>query len=542
MLALGMLSSQKIISKSFASRLKWSFVILTSFAIIQAALTLWVAYQSDYHIEKGRISNRILTEFIDLGGNKQRLKVWLAQYLLTNDSSTDVRNSLIFKMNNSINSLESLLKRDAELNQNNRAEVFIIEEQKTRFDTLKSNIKKLELEVNKIDKIDHQDPGRAWKFMIQVFDSLDGNDLKKIINDAIEIQKLRAAEAETTSKNYIFYFNNAVYFLTGLIVVVTVMLTLIIQNAVKQPLQSLVQAAAEFSKGNVHFRIQQIPDNEFGIVGQKFNEMAHELEKARQDEIQKRSQIEQEVLVRTQELKMALEKLQKSEFERKIFLSNVSHELKTPATAILGEASVTLRGSDKDIPTYKETLTNIQMIGRQLSNRIDDLLLLARADSDFFRINLTSEKSASIVQYVEEALKIADPLHQIKINLKHQLDQSDVLIDRDRMIQMLVILIENAARYGQANCPVDILLTNSSAKLQMTFQNTSDYIRDINFSQIFERYYRGHLARQIRPDGLGIGLNLAQTIVKAHYGTIKAEAVDNKFFSLKIEIPLKGLE
>lgn len=528
-------------SYKFINQVRVYFVVLTFFTLIQAALTIWVAYESDYHIEKGRVSNRILTEFIDLGGNKQRLKVWLAQYLLTNDSSIDVKNNLIFKMNNSLSALSGLLTRDQGLSHSSAAELLVIDGQIKRYETLKVNIEKLAYEVNKIDKNNHLDPGQAWKFMIQVFDSLDGNDLRKLINDAIEIQKLRATEAETSAKNYITYFNTSVYILTGLIVLLTLFSSILIQRAVQEPIESLVKAAVEFSKGNMSYRIQKMPKNEFGILASKFNEMALELEKSRLDEIQKRSEIEQAVNIRTQELKYAVDKLQKAEFERKIFLSNISHELKTPATAILGEASVTLRGLEKKPQDYISALQSIQTIGRQLAVRIDDLLLLARSDSDFFRIQLSEIESQEVDLFVQEALQTVDVVSGLDFNKTVALKGGRLLLDKDRFVQMLVILLDNAARYNYKNQPIDIKLTSDDVKFTVQVTNLSENVSEINFDQIFERYYRSRHARIVRPDGLGIGLHLAQTIVKSHYGTIKAEPVEDRYFRVTVEIPVKAV-
>lgn len=526
---------------SLTTRLKFSFALLVFFALVQAALTLWVARQSDYHIEKGRISNKILTEFIDLGGNKQRLKVWFAQYLLTNDSSTEVRNNLLFKMNNSLDSLEALLNRDLELNHDNASELIIINEQITRYKTLKINIKALENEISKISKGIYKNPGDAWVFMIKIFDNLDGNDLRKLINNAIEIQKLRAAEAETSSKNYIKYFNNAVYSLTGIIVIVTFILINQILNSIRVPISELVTAAIEFSKGNIKYRINVVPNNELGIVASKMNEMATELEKAQNNELKKISEIESEVQSRTAELKSAIDQLQKTEFERKIFLSNISHELKTPATAILGEASVTLRGQNKDIDTYKETLQNIQIIGRQLSNRIEDLLLLARTDSDIFRINLKTAHKEHLESAVIEAQKIVNQSSEFEFTKNFEISpQLKVLVDFDRLTQLLVILIDNAVRYSTDSKKIQLNFLSHDNHLVVQVSNTVSHLSEIDFAKIFERYHRGLKARLQKPDGLGIGLFLAQKIVESHYGVIRAYGQQPNLFTIEFKLPLSG--
>lgn len=526
----------------FTNQIKFSFILLSAFALIQAALTLWVARQSDYHIEKGRISNKILTELIDLGGNKQRLKVWFAQYLLTNDSSTEVRNTLLFKMNSSLNNLSQLLQRDLELNRGNSAEVIIINEQMQRHATLKENIKALEDEVMKISKGIYKNPGDAWIFMIKIFDNLDGNDLRKLINNAIEIQKLRATEAETTAKNYIDYFNNSVYALTVIILTLTIILLSMIQKSVRQPIVELVQAAQEFSKGNMAYRIPEVFNNEFGLVATKINEMATELQKSRNDEIKKRIEIEKEIQDRTSELKAAVDKLQRSEFERKIFLSNISHELKTPATAILGESSVTLRGADKDIETYKETLKNIQIIGRQLSNRIEDLLLLARTDSDIFRVNLKNEGTDILSSAVKEALKISDPNSEANFEINNRLDNNKkVLVDYDRITQLLVILFDNARRYSTVGSPIEVMCRTTDNAVELVVKNKCLSLGDIDYQKIFDRYYRSHKARVLKPDGLGIGLFLAEKIVSSHYGSIVAQPQEPDYFNIVVSLPLEGV-
>ena len=73
----------------FSSKLTLALMALAAISLAQGVLTVWVASRSQYHIEKGQVANKLLTEFIDLAGNKQRLKVWLAQHLLTNDSEFD---------------------------------------------------------------------------------------------------------------------------------------------------------------------------------------------------------------------------------------------------------------------------------------------------------------------------------------------------------------------------------------------------------------------------------------------------------------------
>ncbi len=524
----------------FANKLRFSFVVLTIFTIFQAGLTLWVSKQSRYHIERSRIANILLSEFIDLGGNKQRLKVWLAQYLLTDNAPPEEKIALQEKMQRTLLRLNQYLLNDKIISSENPQDIAQVDQQIERLKTLEANILSLRSELDLISQGGKQtiDYREIWKFMIQVFDNLEGRDLKRLINDAIEIQRTRAAEAEFNSAQSILFFKKMVYALTVMTLLIAFILAFIILKALKNPLEELVVATKAMMLGNLGHRITEIDQSEFGLLANQFNLMADEIEKSRTQEKNERKRIEKEVEDRTYELQNALQELKRTESERKSFLTSVGHELKTPATVIMGEAEVTLRGGKKETDEYIETLKNIHLTSKQLSMRIEDLLVLAKDENEIFSVLENKVDGQFLNQLVQSTTSIYKNGKSERFTFKLDLSSDALLsLDSKRVQQLIVILLDNAVRYSPEKTQINIQTTSSKDKIVLRISNTAYFLDEIQLDKIFDKYYRDEKAKRLRPDGLGVGLYIAKLIVEAHKGTLSAQISDPNLFTVSVEFP-----
>lgn len=533
--------------KLFSSRLALSLLALSAISLAQGVLTVWVAARSQYHIEKGQVANKLLTEFTDLAGNKQRLKVWLAQHLLTNDSPIAVKQDLNAKMAASLSAIRLYLDRDLELSKGSLEEVRVILEQKERLRTLEINIISLKTELEKVKRSDvGADPGQIWKTLIDVFDNLQGSDLRRLIADAIQIQKVRAASADAAARQSIEGFNVAIYILSALAILTGVLLSIVMAQRLRRPIDELVEAAIAMKQGRLDYRIQSKEPNEFGVLAEHFNEMADEIERGRKSDLEKKQQIENQVEERTQELQSALDRLQKNEVERQMFMMNISHELRTPATAILGEAEVTLRDKNASEEVYRETLQNISAIGRQLALRVEDLLVLSQSEKEGLRLSLRPQMLSRLTDSIEDSIRFVDPRSSRSIVLEnHVLTRENHLrvhFDRQRLGQLMVILIENAVRYSPKGSNINISLHETTDELEVRVINEATDFDEISFGRLIERHYRSPSAKRIRPDGLGVGLSIANVLVKAHGGELKFSGDDKKRFCVSFRLKLKGPE
>lgn len=524
----------------FANKLRFSFVILTIFTIFQAGLTLWVSKQSRYHLERSRIANILLSEFIDLGGNKQRLKVWLAQSLLTDNAPTEEKIALQDKMQKTLIRLNNYLLKDKIISEENPQDIIQVDGQIERLKTLEANILSLRSELDLISQggrktIDYRE---IWKFMIQVFDNLEGRDLKRLINDAIEIQRTRAAEAEFNSAQSILFFKKMVYALTVMTLLIAFVLAYLILKALQNPLEELVVATKAMMLGNLGHRIKEIDQSEFGLLANQFNLMADEIERSRTQEKNERKRIEKEVEDRTYELQNALRELKRTESERKSFLTSVGHELKTPATVIMGEAEVTLRGGRKDTDEYIETLKNIHLTSKQLSMRIEDLLVLAKDENEIFSV-LESKVDG---QFFNNLVQTSSSIYKNGKSERfiYQLGLAPTFplsLDSKRIQQLIVILIDNALRYSPERSPIQIQTLEEKESIVLKITNTAYFLDDIQLDKIFEKYFRDEKAKRLRPDGLGVGLYIAKLIIEAHKGQLSAAISTPNTFTITVTFP-----
>jgi two-component system OmpR family sensor kinase len=533
--------------KLFSSRLAISFFVLSTISLAQGLLTVWVAARSQYHIEKGQVANKLVTEMIDLAGNKQRLKVWLAQHLLTGDSSVQVKEDLNAKMLASLESIRLYLDRDLELSKGSLEEVRTILEQKERLKTLEINIASLRFELEKIrgDQVGG-DSGQIWKTLIDVFDNLQGADLRRLIADAIQIQKIRASAAETAAQQSIEEFNSAIYILSILALMTGVALSFLMAQRLRRPIDALMQAALAVKQGRLDQRIQNIEASEFGVLAERFNEMAAEIERSRKSDLETKQQVERQVEERTQELQSALERLQRNEAERQMFLMNISHELRTPATAIIGEVEVTLREKEPTPQIYRETLDTVASIGRQLALRVEDLLVLSQSEAQSLRCSVRFQQFVRLRESLDEAVLLVDPrrARSIQVEVESLARESFLRVgfDRQRFTQLMVVLLENAVRYSPKGTKVLVHLRadEPTERLEIRVVNQVSHDENLNLQLLKNRHYRGDLARRVRPDGLGIGLSIADAIIKSHGGELVFEMTSDQTFVAKFDLELKG--
>jgi len=229
-----------------------------------------------------------------------------------------------------------------------------------------------------------------------------------------------------------------------------------------------------------------------------------------------------------------------AEQQQKRFLADVSHELRTPATAIRGEAEISLRGQDKEPEIYKESLLRIVDTANQLSGRIDDLLMLIRGEQEL-QLRLRPVAIETLWHKLSASAETALARHGVVLQRQQKIPENyldvQLLIDIDKIEQAVMIVLDNAVKYSPGKTPVSlVMLTEDMLKIVIT--DTGIGISAEDQSHIFDRYFRAESARRMRPDGLGIGLCLCRFIIESHQGQIEVYSVAGEGTRVTIEIPL----
>jgi two-component system phosphate regulon sensor histidine kinase PhoR len=209
---------------------------------------------------------------------------------------------------------------------------------------------------------------------------------------------------------------------------------------------------------------------------------------------------------------------------RRELIVNVSHELRTPIATIQAHIdSLLLPGDDRPSPEESERRLRVTATEtRRLADLIEDLLMLARADSDELKVAKRAVQLAPIVEQVIQALA---PLarEQRHVTLNHEEDPAGLwaLADPDRLNQVLTNLVRNAINYTPEGGVVSVRMNASGLDhVQIAVSDTGVGISAEDLAHIFERFYRADSSRTRNTGGFGLGLSIARELVEAMGGSL----------------------
>ena len=202
---------------------------------------------------------------------------------------------------------------------------------------------------------------------------------------------------------------------------------------------------------------------------------------------------------------------------QKQFITNASHELKTPLTAISTSADVLAMEHDGD-----EWVHNIQVQSGRLSKLITSLVALSRLDEENpFPVRAEFSLSDALWEISEPFVSLAQA--KGKTYTQDIADGLTVTGDRTAIQQMVSILLDNALKYSPDGGSISLTARRSGKKAEITVSNTVDMARPIDTTRLFDRFYRADESHSNTVSGTGIGLSIVKATVEAHGGTISAK-------------------
>lgn len=206
--------------------------------------------------------------------------------------------------------------------------------------------------------------------------------------------------------------------------------------------------------------------------------------------------------------------------QQRQFLSDASHELKTPLTVILSNAELLETADLADKPA--RWADNIHSEARQMKRLVEEMLTLARADN-MVRTAVLAEVSLSDIA-ADCALAFEPVAFEAGKPLRYQLAEDAVVLgDEDKLRQLVSVLLDNAIKYGADSQPIAMSLEKTDRQVRLTVSNAGAPIPPEQLKRLFERFYRADDSRGEK-SGLGLGLPIARTIAQEHKGTLKAES------------------
>ena len=227
-------------------------------------------------------------------------------------------------------------------------------------------------------------------------------------------------------------------------------------------------------------------------------------------------------------------RLQNSEEKRRQFVSDASHELKTPLASIKLLSDSILQ-NDMDMETIREFVQDIGNEADRLNRMSQKLLSLSRVESQ-------SDSEYEIVYLAPTVKKVIRMLHEIarrsSISIQAELDgDCSILIIEDDLYQIIFNLVENGIKYNTAGGSLFINLQKNLEDVVLTVADTGVGIPAESLENIFERFYRVDKARSRKSGGSGLGLSIVKSLVERNGGTINVESVLNQGTTFTVRFP-----
>lgn len=282
--------------------------------------------------------------------------------------------------------------------------------------------------------------------------------------------------------------------------VIAVLVAVFASRAIARPLKRVGEAGRQLAAGDPPAALPVKGPRELRALASSFNEMAEELTRAREAE--------------------------------RTFLMSVSHELKTPLAAIQAYAE----GLEDGVLPPDEAGKVIAEESQRLERLVTDLLTLARLREARFTVN---EEAVSLSEIVGQVIHRHEPqarLLGIHLETNPSLSTRAVLADRDRLVQAVSNLVENALRYA----PENSIVTIEAEDTRIAVSDQGPGLTSDDLAHVFERFFLYRRYSLVRPVGTGLGLALVKELVEAMAGTVKASSRPGEGATFTID--LRGVD
>ena len=200
------------------------------------------------------------------------------------------------------------------------------------------------------------------------------------------------------------------------------------------------------------------------------------------------------------------------------FVSDASHELRTPISVIQGYANLLDRWGKNDEATLQEAIDAIKSESESMKELIEQLLFLARGDNETLHLDLEIFDSSEIIDEILKETQMIDSLHTFRIKSK---TTAFINADRQLLKQAIRILVENSIKYTPDHGEIVVSVEEENGMVRISVQDDGIGIDPLNLPYIFDRFYRSEESRARKTGGSGLGLAIMKWIIDRHGGTIE---------------------
>lgn len=300
-------------------------------------------------------------------------------------------------------------------------------------------------------------------------------------------------------------------FLAGLAaLLLSISLAWLISRSVARPLQRMATAAVAIAQGDYEQRLPLRGPDEVQRVAGSFNAMSAQVSATRQSQ--------------------------------RDFVANVSHDLKTPLTSIRGWSQAMQDGTAATDQERHRAAAVIHGEATRMERMVDQLLDLARIESGQLELDREAIQLGQLLEEVRQRFAARAAEGHIDLNLEIQ-DSAEVIGDRDRLLQVLSNLVENALVHTPPKGQIHLRLkAHGQHAVELQVEDTGTGIAEKDLERIFERFYQTDKARVSSGQrGSGLGLAIVKELVEAHGGAVTVSSAVGRGTTFYIRLPIGGL-
>ena len=412
---------------------------------------------------------------------------------------------------NKLNTLSNSIKRL-------RSSILFYDEELNRLDPSEAHVERAKIQVNEMRQL--------------VLDQIEtlNNSLQ------IEIQQSQANLSSSSRQTLQLFL-----ILSIASILITILIGVTISILISNSAQALERGAKEFAEGNLQYRVPNLRIREFSTFAGLFNRMASSIESKQEDILDNlaklnkiNAELDQRVIVRTADMETALNKAEQANRAKSLFLSNMTHELRTPMHAILGFSELGLsKAKSSKNDSFLRYFQRISESGSRLLILINDLLDLSKLESGKMEYDFSVQSLEPVFKEVEDELENLFQQKNIELVYLTEID-FEFSFDSAKIHRVLINLLSNSIKFSPENSQINITCNWSRLPsgsryddkktipaIEITIGDQGIGVPEDQVDNIFDPFTQSTLT-QSAAGGTGLGLSICRQIIHDHYGTISA--------------------
>ncbi len=314
------------------------------------------------------------------------------------------------------------------------------------------------------------------------------------------------ATASTVTLSDIMKIMLRIYLISAIIPLILMFVAeYVLTYKLTKPLKYMSIAAKSIAKGDFSKRIPVMSDDEIGELSVLFNRMS--------------------------------DSLSQNEMVRRNFISNISHELKTPMTTIGGFIDGIIDGTiEEEKHEYYMRIVSDEV--KRLTRLVQSMLSISRLESDERSFNPTDFDFAELLLSVIVSMEQKVTEKELSVEGLEELSHTIIDADKDMIYQVVYNLVDNAIKYSNEGGTISFASHRIENRFEFRVRNSGKGISDEDKAHIFERFFKGDKSRSSNKSSLGLGLYITKTIIDIHDGEISVISERDNFTEFRVSLPI----